>query len=83
MNRWHTNTGHMEMSAIAQHAHEQGYSMHWKARGISRERNLTSRKIKEALTIQKMERKCGRDRIMNQDNGLDLSKVWLDLAITP
>ena len=35
------------------------------------------------LTIQKMERKCGKDRIMNEDNGLDLSKAWLDLAITP
>ena len=72
------------MSAIAKHAHEQGHSVHWKARVIGRERDSTSRKIKEALTIQKMKRKCGRDRIMNQDNGLDLSKVWLDvLAITP
>ena len=78
-----TLSGHTEMSAIAEHAHDQGHSIHWKARVIGRKRDSTSRKIKEVLMNQKMERKCGRDRKMNQDNGLDLSKVWLDLAITP
>ena len=81
--RCHTNTGHTEMSAIAKHALEQGHSIHWKAKVIGREQDSTSRKIKEALMIQKMERRSGKNRIMNQDNGLDLSRVWLDLANTP
>ena len=81
--RCHTNTGHTEMSAIAKHALELGQSKHWKAKVIGREQDSTSRKIKEALMIQKMERRSTKNKIMNQDNGLDLSRVWLDLANTP
>ena len=38
------------------------------------------RKIKEALTIKRVEKERGKDRTLNQDTGLELSKIWLDLV---
>ena len=76
----HTNTGHTELSAIARHAHEEAHTIHWKPRVLAKETDNTKRKIKEALAIRRLEKDRGKDKIMNQDSGLELSRIWLDLA---
>ena len=73
----HLTHGRMEQSAIARHVVEENHGIHWEPRIIEREKNTTKRKVKEALSIRKVER---RDGSMNQDSGLMMSKLWLDLV---
>ena len=49
--------------------------IHWEAHIVSKEQNNEKRKVKEAMTIHKL----GRDKTLNQDRGIDLSKLWLDV----
>ena len=72
-----TRLGHLDKSAVAEHAHTTGHHVHWKARVVEREQHGRKRKVKEALHIHRMTRKDGS---MNQDRGLHLSKIWLDLV---
>ena len=60
------------MSAVAKHAHEESHPIHWKARIITKEQDSISIKSEEALVIQRTEKRSGKNRIMNKDNGLDL-----------
>ena len=69
--------GHLDKSAVAEHAHTTGHHVHWKAMVVVREQHGRKRKVKEALHIHRMMRKDGS---MNQDRGLHLSKIWLDLV---
>ena len=41
---------------------------------VKKKSNLVKRKVLEALTIKKLGRKT-----INQDSGLKLSNIWLDL----
>ena len=75
-----TRTGHTELSAVARHAHTEGHNIHWKPRVIASENKTTNRKIKEALAINKLEKERGSDKVMNQDKGTELSKIWLNLV---
>ena len=68
------------MFAIAKHPHEHSHPIHWKAWIIEKEPDSISRKIKEALAIQRTAKRSGKNRIVNKDNGLDLSKIWIDIA---
>ena len=72
-----TRLGHLDKSAVAEHAHTIGHHVHWKAMVVEREQHGRKRKVKEALHIHRMTRKDGS---MNQDRGLHLSKIWLDLV---
>ena len=72
-----TRLGHLDKSAVAEHAHTTGHHVHWKAMVVEREQHGRKRKVKEALHIHRMTRKDG---LMNQDRGLHLSKIWLDLV---
>ena len=47
---------------------------------VASESYTTKRKIKEALAINKLEKERGSDRVMNQDKGTALIKIWLNLA---
>ena len=76
--KYHTRSGHLDMSAIAKHTHEESHTMHWSARILAHESDKTKRKVKEALAIRTTEKKRGADKLMNQDKGLDVSKIWLD-----
>ena len=67
-------TGRTELSAVAAHAHNEGHQIHWEPMVIKKESNLVKRKVLEALTIKKLGRKT-----INQDSGLKLSHIWLDL----
>ena len=58
------------------HAH----NIHWKPRVIAREENTHKRKVKEALAIKKLTAQNWPEVAMNQDTGLIVSKLWLDLA---
>ena len=51
--------------------------MFWKPRVIAREVNTRKRKIKEALVIHKI----GKDNLLNQDKGSEVSSLWLDHAM--
>ena len=51
--------------------------VHLEAMVVEREQHGRKRKVKEALHIHRMTRKDGS---MNQDRGLHLSKIWLDLV---
>ena len=73
----HVTHGRTEQSAFASHVAEKQHQVYWKPRIIEKERNTTKQKVKEALTIRKLEKKDGA---MNQDNGLELSKLWLALV---
>lgn len=73
--RCHTRTGHTELSAIAQHAHATGHPIHWEPRVLTKERHAQARKIKEAIAIQRL----GPEKTINQDRGIELSKLWADV----
>ena len=47
---------------------------------VAGENKTTNRKIKEALAINKLEIERGSDKVMNQDKGTELSKIWLNLV---
>ena len=74
--RSHTRTGHTELSGIAEHAHNMGHSIYWEPRILAKESNHTKRKVREAMAIHKL----GREKTMNLDCGLELSKLWLDIV---
>ena len=76
--KYHTRSGHLDMSAIAKHTHEESHTMNWSARILAHESDKTKQKVKEALAIRTTEKKRGADKLMNQDKGLDVSKIWLD-----
>ena len=78
--RMHTRTGHVELSAVANHSHNKGHEMHWTPRVLAREEDTTKRKIKEALAIKKLTNGRRDDVIINQDSGMKISKLWLDLV---
>ena len=65
------------MSAVANHVITTGHTMFWKPRVIVREVNTRKRKIKEALVIHKI----GKDKLLNQDKGSEVSSLWLDHVI--
>ena len=75
-----TRIGHTELSPVARHAHTEGHNIHWKPRVIASENNTTKRKRKEALAINKLEKERGNDKVMNQDKGTELGKIWLNLV---
>ena len=54
-----------------------GYKVHWDAKVFEREHDTRRRKVKEAWHIQRMIKKGGS---MNQDCGVNLSRVWFDLV---
>ena len=68
----HVTHGRTKQSPIASRVAEKQHQVYWEPRIIEKERNTTKRKVKEALTIRKLEKKDGA---MNQDNGLELSKL--------
>ena len=72
----HVRTGKTHLSAVATHA-ETGHTMHWQPMVVAEECHTMKRKIREALTIHKLNR---NGKAMNQDTGLHLSKLWLDLV---
>ena len=72
--RYDARTGRTELSAVAAHAHNEGHQIHWEPMVVKKESNLVKRKVLEALTIKKLGRKT-----INQDSGLKLSNIWLDL----
>ena len=49
--------------------------MHWKAHLVVKELSTTKRKVKEALIIHQI----SREKTLNHDDGLELSKLWLDV----
>ena len=75
----HARNGHPELSAVADHAHN-GHDIHWTPRILEREGNTMKRKVKEALAIKTLQKKRGQDVMMNQDSGMKLSRIWLDLV---
>ena len=76
----HTRTGHAELSAVARHAHTKGHSIHWRPQVVAGEGNAARRGIEEALAINKLEKERLNDKVMNQDKGTELSKIWLNLV---
>ena len=58
----HTRTGHVELSAVANHSHNNGHEMHWTPRVLAREEDTTKRKIKEALAIKEIDERTKRWR---------------------
>ena len=74
----HARYGRLEQSAVAKHAIEENHQIHWKPVVVTKERNTTKRKVKETLKIRELEKR-GR-KTMNQDSGMQLSKLWLNLV---
>ena len=72
-----TRLGHLDKLAVAEHAHTPGNHVHWKAMVVQREQHSRKRGVKDALHIHRMTRKDG---LMNQNRGLHLNKIWLDLV---
>ena len=64
------------MSAIAKHVLETRHAMHWKPRILKTERKTIERKVHEAFAIHTLTKR-GEDFVMNQDKGMQLSKIWL------
>ena len=69
--------GKTELSAITQHVSDTGHTIHWEARTLAKEQHTIARKVQEALFIHKLDKKT-----MNQDKGMDLSNLWLDVLDT-
>ena len=76
----HFRHGRDRLSAIAAHALEEGHDIHWQPRVIGKEQNPTKRRVKEAIFIDRVRRK---GKAMNQDKGLELSPLWLDITHYP
>ena len=71
----HTKNGKVEASAVADHVWNHDHRIDWDgARVLDKERNWTSRKIREALHIAK------NRPDMNKDRGLLLSSRWTKLV---
>ena len=73
----HTRMGKTELSAVAHHVAETGHSIHWHARILAKDQRTSSRKIKEALVINRLDK--NKKRTMNHDSGIQLSRLWLDV----
>ena len=71
----HARKGNLELSAVANHAWDD-HKIHWKPRVLLREGNTMKRKIQEALALHKLVKTSGADATMNQDKGMELSKIW-------
>ena len=70
----HARTGNIHFSATAAHA-ETGHEIHWEPRVLAKETYTIKRKVIEAMYIRRLDK-----RTINQDSGMQLSKIWLDLA---
>ena len=75
-----TRTGHVELSAVANHSHTKSHEMHWTLRVLARDEDTTERKNKEALAMKKLTNGRRDGVIINQDSGMKISKLWLDLV---
>ena len=73
----HTICSKRELSAVAAHAIDEGHGTHWEPRVVAREGHSLKRKIGEAFYIDEITR---RGHSMNQDHGLELSNLWLEVA---
>ena len=71
-----TRYGYTEKSAVAFHDFAEGHQIHWQPHVIEREEHCMRRKVKEALTIIKLEGK-----VMN--SCLELSDIWKNLVLQP
>ena len=74
--KMHARTGNTHLSAVAAHA-STGHEIHWQPMILAKEGLTTKRKVLEALSIHRLNGKT-----INQDRGLQISKMWLDL-VTP
>ena len=72
----HFRLDQTEQSAVACHDIEAYREIYWELLVIDKEGQSTRRKVKEVLNIKKQKEKG----VMNQDSGLQLSKLWLDLV---
>ena len=69
--------GHLQASAVAEHAMDTGHGIKWsEATALDSSRTTISRRVKEALWIRR------EGPRLNRDQGLELSPLWLDLAST-
>ena len=75
--RAHLTHGREQQSAITKHVVEEAHNIHWCPHIIKKEPDKTKRKVKEVLAIHKVEKMKGA---MNEDCGLQISKLWLDLV---
>ena len=50
--KMHTRNGHIELSAVANHAHAAAHNIHWVKRVLTKEKNATKRKVKEELAVK-------------------------------
>ena len=71
----HVKHGPTELSAVVAHTCDLEHRIHWKPGIVKKEINLKKRKIQEALFINRLV-KMGKT--MNQDYGIDISKLCLD-----
>ena len=76
--RAHLEHGRLEQSAVAKHVMTEGHAVHWEPFIVEREQDQTRRRVLEALTIHRVEKGKGT---MNTDNGMQISRLWLDLAV--
>ena len=65
------------LDGFAHHVAETGHSIHWHARILAKDQHASSRKIKEALVINRLDK--NKKRTMNHDSGIQLSCLWLDV----
>ena len=56
----------------------EGHAVHWEPFIVEREQDQTRRRVLEALTIHRVEKGKGT---MNTDNCMQISRLWLDLAV--
>ena len=71
----HTKHGRKVASVVAEHA-LMGHDICWNAEVIGKERILPKRRTKESILIDQQKR---AGRVMNNDRGWELSKIWLGL----
>ena len=76
--RAHLEHERLQQSAVAKHVITEGHAVHWEAFIVEREQDQTRRRVLEALTIHRVEKGKGT---MNTDNGMQISRLWLDLAM--
>ena len=67
-------------SAVANHAHAAAHNIHWVPRVLTKEKNATTRNFKEALAIKAATKQKGPEVTMNQDNAMNIRKLWLNLV---
>ena len=73
----HILKGKTELSASAQHISDRGRTILESQNPRKGAANNIARKVQEALLIHKLDKKT-----MNQDKGMDLSNLWLDVLDT-